>query len=189
MCTCKCINEAKKRGPWRTITLEELHEFVEHVCFFCPIKITKKKYMLHKLFHFKHSQCLHTFTSWVQCFPRDILHIIVSFLEAEELVYCGNIFKPDWDNLLKYFCRKYDVPYVNRPYAKIVLYDTILYEKCIMCSSKLYKYPLCFTCFNTYMIEDNVFIDIMILIPYLFVCYIPIILLTHFIFDGLVFRL
>ena len=160
--------------------------------------------MIHNLFHFQrifnhfkyshlHSQCLTLFPYWseyhkcfnILCFPKDILHIIISFLEAEELVYCGNIFEPDWNNLLKDFFRKYYVPYVNRPLAKIVLHDTILHDKCIICSSNIFRYPLCHICFDKYMIEDGTFlyrIDIL----FLHICYIPILLLKFLLFNGLV---
>ena len=112
-------------------------------------------------------------------FPKDILNIIISFLEAEELVHCENMYKPDWNNLLKYFFQKYDVPYIQRKRANMVLYDTIVHGKCIICSSKIHRYPLCHICFGKYMIEDD---DVSIFRTIL-ICYPPILLLTIVIFD------
>ena len=156
-------------------------------------------YIIHKLFdfqriydHFTYNcvnlQCLSIVQSRadhkcfnIHCFPKDMLHIIISFLEAEELVYCETIFKPDWNNLLTHFFQKYNVPYVNRKRAHMVLHDTIVHGKCIICSSKIYRYPVCHICFGKYMIDDDVYIFGMIYASFLIVvCYIPILLLTMF---------
>ena len=103
---------------------------------------------IHERFTYKcvNSQCLLSIVQSradhkcfnIHCFPKDMLHIIISFLEAEELVYCETIFKPDWNNLLKYFFQKYHVPYVNRKRANMVLHDTIVHGKCIICSSTFF---------------------------------------------------